>query len=79
MNAGEEFQRAPTEWLVARRGRDCNHARPGQVLHIALPDGWENVWNLPSEDEQHAIEVLFKLLDGFIADREAAQGARVSD
>jgi hypothetical protein len=28
------------DWLVARRGRDCNHAWPGQVLHIALPNGW---------------------------------------
>ncbi len=27
------------DWLVARRGRTCNHAWPGQVLHIALPDG----------------------------------------
>jgi hypothetical protein len=22
------------EWLVARRGQDCNHAWPGQVLHM---------------------------------------------
>ncbi|WP_225804591.1 hypothetical protein [Streptomyces sp. NK15101] len=63
------------DWLVARRGRDCNHAWPGQVLHIALPHGWENVWNLPPEDEQHAIKALFELLDEFTAEREVAQGA----
>ncbi|MFJ6621197.1 hypothetical protein ACIQOW_26955 [Kitasatospora sp. NPDC091335] len=63
------------EWLVARRGRDCNHAWPGQVLHIALPDGWDNISDLPSKDEKHAIKVLFQLLDDFIAEREAARGA----
>ncbi|MFE7107289.1 hypothetical protein ACFU98_03510 [Streptomyces sp. NPDC057575] len=39
------------EWLVARRGRECNHAWPGQVLHIALPDGWDYMWDLPRDDE----------------------------
>ncbi|MFI5534003.1 hypothetical protein ACIA8O_36240 [Kitasatospora sp. NPDC051853] len=59
------------EWLVARRGRNCNHGWPGQVLHIALPHGWENIQDLPPEDEQRAIEVLFELLDAFLAEREA--------
>lgn len=63
------------DWLVARRGRDCNHAWPGQVLHLALPNGWHH-WNLPPEDERHAIKVLFELLDEFTAEREAAQGAQ---
>ncbi|MFD7282335.1 hypothetical protein ACFV80_36255 [Streptomyces sp. NPDC059862] len=67
------------EWLVSRRGRACNHAWPGQVLHIALPDGWDDIWNLPLEDEQRAIKVLFDLLDEFAAEREARQGAQVSD
>lgn len=58
------------EWLIARRGRDCNHAWPGQVLHIALPGGWENLWELPPEDERHAIKALFRLLDEFLALRE---------
>ncbi|MGW5697254.1 hypothetical protein ACWEWX_42270 [Streptomyces asiaticus] len=31
------------EWLVARRGHGCNHAWPGQVLHIALPNGWDDI------------------------------------
>lgn len=35
------------DWFLARRGRDCNHAWPGQVLHIALPHGWDDIWNLP--------------------------------
>ncbi|WP_030240421.1 hypothetical protein [Streptomyces sp. NRRL S-350] len=59
------------EWLVARRGRDCNHGWPGQILHIALPHGWDNFWDLPPEDEQRAVKVLFELLDAFLAEREA--------
>jgi len=34
------------EWLVLRRGRDYNHAWPGQVRHLAVPNGWEH-WELP--------------------------------
>lgn len=67
------------DWLVSRRGSDCNHAWPGQVLHIALPNGWDDIWNLPHEDDQGAIKVLFELLDEFAAEREAAQGAQSSD
>ncbi|MCG7523902.1 hypothetical protein MHW47_05515 [Streptomyces sp. OfavH-34-F] len=68
------------DWLVARRGRDCNHAWPGQVLHIAFSNGWdEDIWNLSREDERHAIKVLFELLDEFTAEHEAAQGAQFSD
>ncbi|WP_431952394.1 hypothetical protein [Actinacidiphila sp. bgisy167] len=68
------------DWLVARRGRDCNHAWPGQVLHLALPNGWHH-GNLPPEDERHAIKVLFELLDEFTAEREreAAQGPQSLD
>ncbi|MEZ0064380.1 hypothetical protein ABIA32_000358 [Streptacidiphilus sp. MAP12-20] len=60
------------EWVVRRRGRSCNHGWPGQVLHIALPDGWDNIWKLPPDDEKHAIEVLFQLLDEFVTEREAS-------
>ncbi|WP_329127505.1 hypothetical protein [Streptomyces sp. NBC_01465] len=60
------------EWLVARRGRDCNHAWPGQVLHIAIPGGWDSIWDLPPEDEKQAIKVLFELLDAFAAEHETA-------
>ncbi|MES9521732.1 hypothetical protein [Streptomyces capoamus] len=67
------------DWLVARRGHGCDHAWPGQVLHLALPNGWDDPWNLPPEDEQHAIEVLFALLDEFAAEREAAQDAPAPD
>ncbi|MGW4383304.1 hypothetical protein [Kitasatospora sp. NPDC004531] len=61
------------EWLVARRGRDCSHAWPGLVLHLALPDGWDDIRDLPPEDEKQAVEVLFQLLDDFTAEREAAR------
>jgi hypothetical protein len=62
------------EWLIARRDRSCNHAWPGQVLHIALPEGWKNIADLPPEDEKHAIKVLFQLLDEFAAEHEAGPG-----
>jgi hypothetical protein len=58
------------EWLVARRGRDCNHGWQGQVLHIALPGGWDSYWDLSPEYEEHAIKALFQLLDEFTAERE---------
>ncbi|GGW19744.1 hypothetical protein GCM10018980_24240 [Streptomyces capoamus] len=67
------------DWLVARRGHGCDHAWPGQVLHLALPNGWDDPWNLPPEDEQHAIEVLFALLDEFAAERAAAQESPAPD
>ncbi|MFC5724113.1 hypothetical protein ACFP1Z_28490 [Streptomyces gamaensis] len=60
------------EWLVTRRGQDCNHAWAGQVLHIALPNGWDNMWDLPPADERHTIDVMFQLLDAFLAEREVA-------
>lgn len=34
------------DWLIARRGRDCDHAWPGQVLHIALPNGRDGTFRL---------------------------------
>lgn len=66
------------DWLVARRGHECSHAWPGQVLHLALPDGWDNISDLPPEDEKQAIKVLFQLLDDFTAEREAMQGSQVT-
>lgn len=60
------------EWLVASRGRECNHAWPGQVLHIAVPEGWNDQWALPPDAEARAIEVLFDLLDRFLAEREGS-------
>ena len=64
------------DWLVSRRGQDCNHAWPGQVLHIALPDGWDNPWRLPPEHEARAIQVLFQLLDEFLDERESRAAAQ---
>ncbi|MFF1465928.1 hypothetical protein [Streptomyces mirabilis] len=66
------------EWLVARRGKGCEHGWPGQVLHIAMPHGWDNLWDLPAEDEKRAIEVLFQLLDEFMAARDAEHDAEIS-
>ncbi|WP_206062188.1 hypothetical protein [Nonomuraea basaltis] len=46
------------------------------MRHITLPDGWEQ-WELTREEEAKVIEVLFTLLDEFLAAREAsaARGA----
>ena len=57
------------DWLVARRGRECQHAWMGQVRHIALPDeSWDH-WELSPEQEERVITVLFALLDEFLAER----------
>ncbi|MFI6848419.1 hypothetical protein OG535_18895 [Kitasatospora sp. NBC_00085] len=63
------------DWLVARRGRDCNHAWPGQVRHIAMPEGWDS-WELSPEAEERVIKVLFELLDEFLTERDPAIGVR---
>ncbi|WP_246235988.1 hypothetical protein [Streptomyces boluensis] len=60
------------EWLVTRRGRSCNHTWQGQVRHLALPEGWDS-WELPADQEQQVIRVLFELLDQFLAERELAE------
>jgi hypothetical protein len=62
------------DWLVVRRGEDCNHAWPGQVRHLALPSGWDGD-GLSADEEQHVIRVLFELLDQFLAEREANAAA----
>lgn len=36
------------DWLVARRGRSCSHAWPGQVLHVAFPNSLDDIWEGPS-------------------------------
>jgi hypothetical protein len=57
------------EWLVARWGRDCSYAWQVQARRIALPEGWRQ-WELTPEEEARVIEVLFELLDEFLAERE---------
>ncbi|YCK42919.1 hypothetical protein ACNF49_25075 [Actinomadura sp. ATCC 39365] len=59
---------------MARRARDCNHGWHGQVRHIALPDGWKH-WELAHDEEAQVIEVLFTLLDEFLAAREASDAS----
>lgn len=34
------------------------------------------MWDLPPDDEEHAIDVMFQILDTFLAEREAAQNTR---
>jgi hypothetical protein len=69
MRHGGPGLRGWTDWLIARRGQDCNHAWPGHVRHIALPDGWDH-WDLPPDQEKLVIDVLFGLLDEYLAERE---------
>ncbi|MEN8652042.1 hypothetical protein ABCR94_15855 [Streptomyces sp. 21So2-11] len=61
------------EWLVLRRGSDCNHVWWGLVRHIALPHGWDHRRLTPGQEER-VIKVLFALLDEFLAERESARG-----
>jgi len=58
------------EWLVARRGRECNHGWGGVVLHLALPNGWDSR-NLSPDEDRHVVKVFFELLDEFLAEQEA--------
>ncbi|MBO1419930.1 hypothetical protein [Streptomyces sp. FH025] len=61
------------DWLVARRGRDCNHAWPGQILHMAFPENFPGSSELSPQDDEHALETLFPLLDQFLTEREDQQ------
>ncbi|WP_405063821.1 hypothetical protein OG474_19835 [Kribbella sp. NBC_01505] len=63
------------DWLVARRGRECNHAWNGVVRHIALPEGWE-VWELTPDQDRRVMEVFFELLDEFLAEQEQSRPDR---
>ncbi|MGW7478645.1 hypothetical protein ACWGH8_08695 [Nonomuraea muscovyensis] len=57
------------EWLAARLGWGNNLVWGWLVRHIALPAGWDER-ELTPEDESRVIEVLFELLDEFLAERE---------
>ncbi|MEV4581438.1 hypothetical protein AB0K16_50210 [Nonomuraea jabiensis] len=59
------------EWLVARRGQECGHGWAGQVRHIALSEGCGQ-WELTHDEEAKVVEVLFTLLDEFLAVRETS-------
>jgi hypothetical protein len=58
------------EWLVAKRGAECNHAWMGVVRHIALPGEQWHHWQLSPEQEERVITTLFALLDDFLSERE---------
>jgi hypothetical protein len=66
------------DWLVLRRGKDCNHGWSGQVRHIALPEGWEG-WDLSPEQEQRVIDALFQLLDEYLAEVEGRPEGSLGD
>ncbi|MFI5558965.1 hypothetical protein ACIA2T_06760 [Amycolatopsis japonica] len=66
------------DWLVARRGKDCNHGWTGQVRHLALPEGWTS-WDITSEQEARVSRLLFALFDEFLAEREADEGKEKAD
>ncbi|WP_143173367.1 hypothetical protein [Nocardiopsis flavescens] len=46
----------------------------GQAHRVAFPDR-DRVTDLAPEEDAHAVAVLFRLLDGFLADRERGWGA----
>lgn len=56
------------EWLIAREGgKKANLVWWALVLYIAFPDGGFDPGNLAADADAHAIEVLFGLLDEFLA------------
>ncbi|MEV1173601.1 hypothetical protein [Nonomuraea sp. NPDC049784] len=62
------------EWLVARRGQECGHGWAGQVRHIALLERCGQ-WELTRDEEAKVVEVLFTLLDEFLAVRGASDAS----
>ncbi len=59
------------DWLLANHlRRHSSFAWPGLVEQIALPE-WDFVTDLNPEQEIRTLEVLFDLLDRFLAEREA--------
>lgn len=59
------------EWLLINHLRcETNLGWSGLIKQIAMPDG-EFVTDLTSEQELHVLEVLFDLLDKFLAERES--------
>ncbi|SEC20103.1 hypothetical protein SAMN05216489_00140 [Streptomyces sp. 3213] len=64
------------EWLMAHHQVSSNLVWEAQVMQIAFP-GWDGGWDLTTEREDHALKLLFELLDKFLTEREeAASGAQ---
>lgn len=60
-------------WLVVRTGDRPEVAWPGQVAHLAFPDE-PNRWGsegLTPEQLEELLQVWFRTLDEFLADRDA--------
>ncbi|QLY34809.1 hypothetical protein H0264_31570 [Nocardia huaxiensis] len=58
------------DWLLANHlRRQSSFGWSGLIKQIALPD-WDFVTDLSPEQEIHILEVLFDLLDRFLAERE---------
>ncbi|MFJ8038927.1 hypothetical protein ACIRBX_00250 [Kitasatospora sp. NPDC096147] len=59
------------EWLMANHQAAGNLVWQAQVRQIALPDE-EAGRDLTPDQEAHLLQVLFELLDGFLAERDGA-------
>jgi hypothetical protein len=57
------------EWLADRLGHSHNLVWPLLVVRIALPESTGGPWDLAPEDDTRAVEVMFSLLDEFLAER----------
>ncbi|MFI6867598.1 hypothetical protein [Nocardia sp. NPDC050406] len=61
------------DWLLAKHlRRESNFAWSSVIKQIALPD-WDFVTDLSPEQELRVLDVLFDLLDQFLAERESAR------
>ncbi len=61
------------EWLLTNHlGRSSNFAWSGLITQLALPD-WDHLTPLTDDQQVQALELLFDLLDAFLAEREGPQ------
>ncbi|WP_460720073.1 hypothetical protein [Nocardia heshunensis] len=59
------------DWLLTNHlRRESSFTFDGLIKQIALPD-WDFITDLTPEQEIHILEVLFDLLDQFLAERES--------
>ncbi|WP_280726786.1 hypothetical protein [Kitasatospora sp. MAA4] len=61
------------EWLAMRHGKPSNLVWWAQIRLMALPDGCQSAAGLPDESESKAIDLMFQLLDDFLAEYEGAE------
>ncbi|OXM70794.1 MULTISPECIES: hypothetical protein [Amycolatopsis] len=81
MRNGGGWLREFHDWVLRRRGLERSPlVWSAEVLWLAFPDGAfrSRGFDLTADENAHAINVLFELLDESLAEREAADDAPAS-